>query len=183
MINNLVSQGTGKTFPSAFNAVEPVELYWDETVRLETTVLGNVNILLNGTANLPVDNVNFINAHRVSQEPLIVFEPNAIHHIGQYFPFIEEAIKIGVTLSSDYKVPVGAVRVSRFVSKDDPSFIEIFVTFYSGAERQKLIEFFPILSEHLGEWGNSQPDAVRTALTSKLTMEILPIGLWQYVRS
>ena len=88
-----------------------------------------------------------------------------------------------MTLSSDYKVPVGAVRVSRFVSKDDPSFIEIFVTFYSGAERQKLIEFFPILSEHLGEWGNSQPDAVRTALTSKLTMEILPIGLWQYVRS
>ena len=88
-----------------------------------------------------------------------------------------------MTFSASNNIPIDAVRVSRFVSKDDPSFSEIFLSFYSGAKRQKLIEFFPILSGHLGEWGNSQPDAIRAALTSKLTIEILPIALWQHVRS
>lgn len=74
-------------------------------------------------------------------------------------------------------VSLAKAKIWRSISREDPTYYEYVVTFFSDDEPTKLIGCTDELSEFVGKWRRGQPSAVRDDFADKVSVELLPLGL------
>ncbi len=119
----------------------------------------------------------------VSVRPEIEYSNEALDQIGLLTSVVEEGVEIGVRLGDEHGAPIDRVCVYKFTSVEDPSYSEIVIAFYSAADRERLIELFPVIAQGVGEWAHEMRDEEKLAVTSLISVRVRPLAFWSHVRS
>jgi len=126
------------------------------------------------------DQVSTVGILTTENTPAVHYDPDVLREFSPFMPIMNEIINFGIALGKNQRVPIVKVRVSRFISKEDLDYRELVVSFFSSAPREKLIEFFPLLAQEVGDWRRHQPDSFQDLL-SQLAIEVMPLEFWDNV--
>ncbi|MBI4339115.1 MAG: hypothetical protein HY680_04085 [Chloroflexi bacterium] len=105
----------------------------------------------------------------------ITYEQDALEEIGAFLPYVQGAVSKGIELGRNHGAPVDAVRVTRFVDFEDPTFVEVVLTFYSSAEPGKRHALFDLMADFLGEWAHTLPGPAK-GIANRIGVDVLIAG-------
>src|SRR4030042_114730 len=126
------------------------------------------------------DRGNGISTSANKDAPYVYYDPDVLREISKSLPVINEVINLGIVLGKKQMVPIAKVRISRFVSMENPTYKELVASFFSSAPQEQLIEFFPLLAQEVGDWRRLQSDSQQYML-SQLSVEVMPLEFWEDV--